>query len=99
VAILERLASAGVTKESPAYAMVETWLKNRPPRDVFDTWVAYTRELVKKLSPADRKWVESAILNAAEDAAQASGGFLGVVLRTSKAEKEVIAKIRAAFAA
>ncbi|HZR83610.1 MAG TPA: hypothetical protein VFD92_21125 [Candidatus Binatia bacterium] len=97
-AILEELSPHRIPKGSPAYEMIASWLARRPPPEVFDTWVAYTRALLPTLEPRDREWLASTILQRAEHTADASGGVLGLALRTSRSEAEVIRRIEQALA-
>jgi hypothetical protein len=83
---------------TPAYQMIEAWLTRRPGPEVFAAWVDYTRALVAKLSPNDREWVRSTVVGSAEATAKASGGLLGIALKKSRAEGEVLKKVHAAFA-
>jgi hypothetical protein len=96
-AILARLEKS-ILKSSAAYQMIEAWLARRPPIDIFETWVEYTRELCKSIAPADREWLRSRVVGSAHETADASGGLLGLMLRKSRAEKDVLRKIEDAFA-
>jgi len=96
--ILNRLAANSFPAGSAAYEMIASWLSRRPPSALFDAWVAYTRALCKTLAPADREWLASTIIQRSKEVANASGGLLGLVLRKSSAEGDVLRKIEAAFA-
>ena len=84
---------------TPAYQMIEAWLSRRPGPEEFEAWADYTRALVAKLSPKDREWVRSTSVGSAEATAKASGGLLGIALKKSRAESEVLKKVHAAFSA
>jgi hypothetical protein len=96
--ILARLTPEPFASSSPTYEMIASWLSRRPPAELFDAWVAYTRALCAGLAPADRQWLAAGIVRRSEEVAKASGGLFGVALRKSSAEADVLRKIEAAFA-
>jgi tellurite resistance protein len=95
-AVLKGAEASGFTPGSPAYALLDTWTVQRPPRELMDSWRAYIAELVKELS-ADQRWaLEERILGRARAVAQATGGFLGMA-SVSREEEAVLAELRSAF--
>lgn len=95
-AVLRGAEAAGITADSPAFELLDTWTKQRPPRELMDSWRAYIGELMKELS-ADQRWaLEERILGRARAVAEATGGFLGMA-SVSREEEAVLAELRSAF--
>lgn len=95
-AVLRGAEAAGITAGSPAFGLLDTWTKQRPPRELLDSWRAYISELMKELS-ADQRWaLEERILGRARKVAEATGGFLGMA-SVSREEEAVLAELKSAF--
>ena len=95
-AVLKGAAASGITPDSPAYALLDNWTKQRPPRELLDSWRIYISSLMKELS-ADQRWaIEERILGRARAVAQATGGFLGMA-SVSREEEAVLAELKSAF--
>ncbi|MEO8538806.1 MAG: hypothetical protein ABI577_03630 [bacterium] len=83
-----------------ANTLLTSWLLTPPDATLFDTWVAYTRSLLPKVSPSARSSLKSATIARATVVAEAAGGGpYRVGRRTSAEEQSVIQKIEAAFEA
>lgn len=96
-AVLKAAASMGVPQGSPAYALLEKWLKTRPSPGAVSAWKEYVRALVKTW-PEERSWaIKNSILNRATSVAQAAGGILGMGNRISAKEQAVIDDLSSAF--
>jgi len=95
-AVLRGAEAGGIRPGSPAFDLLDTWTKQRPPRELLDSWRAYIGELMKELS-ADQRWaIEERILGRARAVAQATGGFLGMA-SVSRDEEAVLAELKSAF--
>jgi hypothetical protein len=97
-AVLEGVASIGITPDSVAYALVEGWLAEPPAPSLHDAWASYARALAAQLSPTDRADLRRGLVKQARAVAEAAGGFLGLGSKVSKAEEEVLRRLEAAFA-
>jgi hypothetical protein len=86
--LLEAAARLGMELGSPSHAQLECWLAERPPAALFDAW--------HELARTAPGW--GGLLRAAERVADAAGGWLGWG-RVSRAERRVLARIRAVLAA
>jgi hypothetical protein len=76
--ILLEATDMGVKSTSPAYALMESWLSERPRPELFEAWKAYHAELRQHLSAAERQELRRTTLERAETVARASGGLLGI---------------------
>jgi tellurite resistance protein len=94
-AVLDAAAQAGLTQA--AVGVLEHWLEDRPPTVLLETWKTYIAAVVEHLAPEDRVLMRDEVLGRARAVAEASGGFLGLGHRVSKAEKAVLEKISKAF--
>jgi tellurite resistance protein len=95
-AVLQGAKASGIEPGTPAYGLLEAWTTERPSPELFDSWRAYIKALVKELS-ADQRWSrEERILGRARGVAEAAGGILGIAT-VSKEEESVLAQLKAAF--
>jgi hypothetical protein len=95
-AVLRGAEASGITSGSPAYELLDTWTKQRPPREMMDSWRAYIGALGKQLSADQRRALEARILGRARAVAQATGGLLGIA-SVSREEEAIIAELASAF--
>jgi len=95
-AVLGGAGASGITPGSPAYELLDTWTKQRPPREMMDSWRAYIGALGKQLSADQRRALEARILGRARAVAQATGGLLGIA-SVSREEEAIIAELASAF--
>jgi hypothetical protein len=86
----EGLSPAGVE-------LLDHWLQDQPPKVLFETWKQYIEAVSGHLKPEDRVLMRDEVLGRARAVAEASGGFLGLGNKVSKAEKGVLEKISKAF--
>ena len=96
-AIMEGAASVGLGKGSVNRALLEEWLKQRPPAKLLDAWTHYIAGLSEVLTNDERESLKSNLLDRARAVAEAAGGFLGIGSAVSRAEQAVIAQMAAAF--
>jgi hypothetical protein len=75
----------------------KSWLTHKPSPDLLEAWTHYIQELCQKLTAEEKKSLKSAFLGHAKEIAEASGGILGLGLKISKEEKEMLKKLEAAF--
>ncbi len=96
-AVLSAAAEAGVEEGGPGHQMLGRWLATRPPPQLLATWTDYVRAISPTLSDGARQQLKSDLLGRARQVADAAGGFLNAVWKTSPAEMDVLAKLEKAF--
>jgi hypothetical protein len=84
-------------KQHVSYQLLEQWLTQRPPPEMFARWKAYIHALSATLSEQARKALKTAVLDRAQEIAHAAGGFLGIGSKVSKTEKAVPEDIERSF--
>ena len=65
----------GIAPDTPAYELLEEWLKVRPSDDLFDTAVEVLRVGFTVLSPEEREERIKDVVRACRDVAEASGAL------------------------
>jgi hypothetical protein len=96
-AILRSVTSTGFSRGSVDYALLEEWLKQRPPPRLLEAWVHYVQGLSAQLTDKERTEFRNDLLARARTVAEAAGGFLGLTSRVSSEERAIIARMEAAF--
>lgn len=96
-AILKGAEAAGVERGTPAFALLEDWLVNRPPPRLLAAWRDYIGALCEEMLPENRKELKREVLARAKAVAEAAGGFLGMGSKMSAEEKQVYAILETAF--
>ena len=89
-AVLKAAAAHGVTPESVAGRMLDSWLMQQPGVELVDAWKRQMRALWPSLSPKERDEIRGSALERARSVAEATGGFLGLTSRISPQEKAVL---------
>ena len=97
-AVLEAAEQYGVVPGSKAYEMLERRLNEGPSQDSRKVWFMYAAELKKTLSPEQLAEFRKDLLDLCNRVAEASGGILGLVLKTSANEHRVIDAVEKALA-
>lgn len=92
--ILLEATAMGLKSTSPGYALLESWLTERPNPDLFAAWKAYHQALREHLTADERASFREQTLERAEKVARASGGFLGFA-SVSGEEKSALDQLRA----
>ncbi len=83
-AILAAAHASGLHRGHAGYEMLETWEQ-------------YIQELCNQVTGEERETLEVQFLGRARSVAEASGGFLGLGFKISKAEADVLETLRKAF--
>ena len=96
-AILKGAESEGVERATPAFALLEDWLANRPPPRLLSAWRDYIAALCDEMLPEDRKQLKREVLSRARIVAEAAGGFLGIGGKISREEEQVYEILETAF--
>ena len=95
-AILEAAETSGLVAGSPAFELLDGWLKERPADDLMDAWVDYITALKESLNPNAFASLKTDITKRARGVAEAAGGYFGMG-KVSNAERDVLARIESAF--
>lgn len=96
-AVLQAAHSQGVEKGSKAYEMLEYRLKEGPRPEARKVWRLYAATLKKTLTTEQLATFRKDLLDLCSRVAEASGGILNIVLKTSANEKAVIAAVEKAL--
>jgi hypothetical protein len=97
-AVLKAAAAHGVTPDSVAGRMLDSWLKQRPGAELVDAWKRQMRALWPSLSQKERDEIRASALERARSVAEATGGFLGLTSKISPEEKAVLDELAKALA-
>lgn len=97
-AVLKAAAAHGVTPDSVAGRMLDSWLVQRPGAELVDAWKRQMRALWPSLSPKERDEIRASALERARSVAEATGGFLGLTSKISPEEKAVLDELAKALA-
>jgi hypothetical protein len=97
-AILAATEESGFKGKSVDNALLEAWLKRRPPKNMLSAWKHYISGLCEKLNEAERNSLKSELLARAHAVAEASGGILGFGLKISAQEQDMLDTMAEAFA-
>jgi hypothetical protein len=96
-AILTAAEQSGLTRDSPQHALLEQWIQKRSDPRLMKAWLLYVSGLCEELSSAQINALRSEVLGLARTVAEASGGILGLGMKTSKKETQILQKLEAAF--
>lgn len=96
-AVLEAARQQGITPGSKAFEMLERRLGEGPSPDARKIWYLYAAELKKTLSTEQLAEFRRDLLDLCHRVAEASGGILGLVLKTSANERRVIDAVEKAL--
>lgn len=90
--ILLEATSNGLKSTSPAYALLESWLTEKPNHELFAAWREYHAALAPHLSAEEKAGLKAEILDKAEKVARASGGILGFA-SVSTEERQALSEL------
>lgn len=96
-AVMRAAEAAGIAAESPAAALLDSWLAKGPSETLFNGWTAYLQGIKHHMTDAAWIAMRDRVMGNCHKVAQASGGFMGMGSE-SGSEKSVIAKVEQAFA-
>ena len=94
--VLEHAMSQGVALGSVEHDLLDRWLTHRPENSLLVAWEHYARGLCERLSPSGRDTLKHELLRGVRDAAEASGGFLGIG-KISDKEQQILARLESTF--
>jgi hypothetical protein len=98
-AVLSAAEKMGIKQGDIDYDLIKQWMTHKPGDDLVAAWVHYIQGLCEQLTNEEINGLQSEIMGHAKAIAEASGGFLGTGIggSISKSEKEMLAKLNAAF--
>lgn len=96
-AVLRAARESGVTPDTAAWVLLESWLETRPSGELLTAWEGYVEALVAGLDEGERQALRHELLDRARAVAEAAGGFLGMG-KASDAEKAMVKRLEDAFA-
>lgn len=91
--IMNAAKQRGINEDGVALQLLESWLKKRPPKSLWDTWHNYAHTVNETLTDSASKALSEEVLRLAEAVAESSGGVLGFG-KTSKSEQAVLDQIK-----
>lgn len=96
-AILSGAQEAGLHTNHTSYHLLESWLADPPSMELVATWKAYIGALLQTLSSEAVETLKRDVLGRAQAVAEASGGFLGLGSKISRAEQDILTELEQAF--
>ena len=96
-AILAASDASGLATGGLEYELLESWLAHRPESKLLRAWEHYIQGLCEQLSEEERSSLKADLLGRVWAVAEASGGFLGLVSKVSKAEAEMLQQLEKTF--
>jgi len=96
-AILRAVREKGLPGNALAEKLVAGWLTEPPGDGLLATWTEYVQVLARTLEGSQLARLEQDVLTRAKEVADAAGGFLGVLNRTSRSEQLVLEQLAAPF--
>ncbi len=95
--VLQAVKDAGIAEDHPALELLDGWLRERPSKQLLETWKDYVSALQEKLSNNGNKLLQADILKHAKAVAKASGGNFGFGA-ISPSEQRLLDEIQRALA-
>jgi len=96
-AILSAAEASGVTKTSPGYALLESWLERKPDARLLEVWGEYTVALCSRLDAKERESLRREVMGRARSVAEAAGGILGFGNKVNEREQRLLDELEKAF--
>lgn len=88
--ILKASTEDGIAYGTPAYWLLNRWLRERPTEKILDAWWKYAQALARELHETSLEAFRHATLGRARRVAEASGGILGMGKKISEIEQLVL---------
>jgi hypothetical protein len=96
-AVLDAALQHGVKAHGMGYMLLEKWLEHPPGPQLMQVWKSYIHELRKSVDPSWMDSLKTEIMQLASGVAEAAGGILGLIQKTSPSEKRKLAELAKVF--
>ncbi len=96
-AVLAAAEKQGIQKDSTNYALLEQWITKRSEPRLMKAWSLYVEGLCSELSQAQVNALKVEVMTNARQIAESSGGFLGMGMKISAKEDQVLKKLEQSF--
>jgi len=96
-AVLSSAHKMGFKKDSADYDILAQWMTHKPSKDLITAWVHYIQGLCEKLTESEKADLKKELIDNTKTIALASGGFLGLGNKISKAEADILSQLEKAF--
>jgi hypothetical protein len=96
-AILQGAHGKGLEEGTDGYAVLQTWLAQKPTEDLMGAWEAYIKALASQLNDEQNRLLKNQIVGFAKMVAASAGGILGFG-KVSGGEEKILERIEGAFA-
>jgi hypothetical protein len=96
-AVLKAVEQLGFAKGSADFELVLQWMEHRPAPQMLEAWMHYIEGLCEKLTIPEKKGLKEELVGHSRAIATASGGFIGLGNKISKAEDGILKKLESAF--
>ena len=95
-AILQAAEQNGITTGSAAHDVLKSWLNERPPMALFESWKHYAQSSCEGMDARARARVRDDVVSRARAVADAAGGILGIAT-ISQSENDTLDQIFRVF--
>jgi hypothetical protein len=95
-AILKAAEARGIEIGSANHDLLESWLNDKPEKELMDTWKTYAHALHESLDPDLADALKDRMVSRARSVAEAAGGFLGLGA-VSPAEQAILDELDHGF--
>lgn len=96
-AVLRATHDQGISDDSPAHLLLESWLKRKPSAELFDAWKEFIHAMHPTITAPVFQELRDAAMKRAHDISEAAGGFLNILSVSSK-EKSALVQLDSVFA-
>jgi tellurite resistance protein len=97
-AVLRAAEERGVAAESTTRQLLEGWLARKPEPRLLELWKQYVGSIWSSFSDDEQWEMRRYLLDAAQEVAEAAGGFLGLTAKISKEEQAVLDDLKQTLA-
>jgi hypothetical protein len=96
-AVLDGAKSTGLDESHACFALLKSWVDEKPGPELMENWRTYVSELKPLLNSSAMEKIRSSIVQRAREVALAAGGILGLGNRIAAAEQALLDDIESAL--
>lgn len=96
-AVLDGVKSTGLDESHACFALLKSWVDEKPGPELMENWRTYVSELKPLLNSSAMEKIRSSIVQRAREVALAAGGILGLGNRIAAAEQALLDDIESAL--